>query len=74
MTELKKPSKPTEPLPEGWDWKFTGLFKELGEWLPVHEWSGMNTSNAGEAWQAEANGRMGPHCNSSKVNLAPKRS
>jgi hypothetical protein len=68
MTEkFEKPPKPREPLPEGWEWVYS-----IGEWLPTHKWSGMNTQNAGEAWQAEANGRMGPHEDSSKVNLAPK--
>jgi hypothetical protein len=61
---------PREVLPEGWHW---WLDPVSNEWKPVHEWSAMNARDAGDAWQLEALGKMGPHGDSSKVNLsAPK--
>lgn len=67
---MTRPPMPTEPLPSGWIWWWSGRNEEDGgEWLPCHEWSSMNTQNAGEAWRLEALGKMGPHCDSSKVAL-----
>ncbi len=60
--------KPTEPLPAGWAWWFYGTG---GRWMPCHKWSQTSTESAGDAWELEANGKMGPHEDSSKVNLCP---
>lgn len=57
--------KPTEKLPEGWSW----FWGPLVRFQPLHEWSQMLAWDAGEAWSLEAHGEMGPHEDSSKVNL-----
>lgn len=74
--ETGNEQQPTEPLPTDWKWERVGgrpsRYHE-GTWTPVHGPTGVKAewADAGKAWLMEATGLVGPHFNSSKVNLAP---